>query len=42
MANFLSQLTTSQRARLLEEFRTAVMVPTAVMITGVHQRVHSR
>ena len=24
------------------EIRTAVMVPTAVMITGVHQRVHSR
>jgi hypothetical protein len=24
------------------EIRTAVMVPAAVMITGVHQRVHSR
>jgi hypothetical protein len=24
------------------EIRTAVMVPTAVMITGVHQRIHSR
>ena len=24
------------------EIRTAVMVPTAVMITGVHQRLHSR
>ena len=24
------------------EIRTAVMVPTAVMITGVHQRVHSQ
>jgi hypothetical protein len=24
------------------EIRTAVMVPAAVMITGVHQRIHSR
>ena len=24
------------------EIRTAVMVPTPVMITGVHQRIHSR
>ena len=24
------------------EIRTAVMVPTAVMITGVHQRIHRR
>ena len=24
------------------EIRTAVMVPTAVMITGVHQRIHTR
>jgi hypothetical protein len=24
------------------EIRTAVMVPTAVMITGVHQRLHAQ